>query len=400
MVTGTLARIGNEVMELQRTELGELREAVGPSVVGSITMPHKRNPERSEHLDTLARLTRAHAGVMLEGDGPAPRARRPGWKAEWPTFPEVCLLTSTALGSPWTWCGPSRSTPTACARTSWTTTSSCPSRCSVPTPPGWASTRRRPSCSPAGRSPRRWSIAGRRGHHGGVVERVRSGDAETRHHGADGRACRRRRHGPCHSPARRHGRRRGRDGRGPELVDGAYTYEIRTAGALHDGLNLADMAHLLQLVTDGIVPRPAASDLAGALERADASDWTDFGYDPHFGEPYSSRERRFESELGDAAGWLPPAAPVARRPASAFRLHLRREGCELVLAAARLAAALGRRGREHRNTLFADHTYLQPAQPSTVGHYLTSFAYPVLRDGERLLRVVDWLNASPCGAGA
>ena len=52
-VTGTLARIGNEVMELQRDEIGELREPTGPDVVGSITMPHKRNPERSEHLDTL-----------------------------------------------------------------------------------------------------------------------------------------------------------------------------------------------------------------------------------------------------------------------------------------------------------------------------------------------------------
>ena len=66
----------------------------------------------------------------------------------------------------------------------------------------------------------------------------------------------------------------------------------------------------------------------------------------------------------------------------------------------RLAAALAVRGREHRSTLFADHTYLQPAQPSTVGHYLTSFAYPVLRDAQRLLGVVDWLNGSPCGAGA
>ena len=97
MVTGTLARIGNEVMELQRTELGELRERSDASVVGSITMPHKRNPERSEHLDTLARLTRAHAGVcsrrmvqLHERDGR-------GWKAEWPTFPELCLLASTAL---------------------------------------------------------------------------------------------------------------------------------------------------------------------------------------------------------------------------------------------------------------------------------------------------------------
>ena len=127
-----------------------------------------------------------------------------------------------------------------------------------------------------------------------------------RHHGADGAPSTSSRPvSPASSTPRR---RRGRDRRRPELVDGAYAYEIRTAGALHDGLNLADMAHLLQLVADGIVPRAAASDLAGALERADASDSTDFGYDA-FGEPYSSRERRFESELGDVAGWLPAGRP-------------------------------------------------------------------------------------------
>jgi argininosuccinate lyase len=34
-----------------------------------------------------------------------------------------------------------------------------------------------------------------------------------------------------------------------------------------------------------------------------------------------------------------------------------------------------------------------------VGHYLLSFAYPVIRDGRRLLDVFDWLNGSPAGAG-
>ena len=97
LVTGTLARIGNEVMELQRAEIGELGEGTDPSVVGSITMPHKRNPERSEHLDTLARLTRAHAGVMLEAMVQIHERDGRGWKAEWPAFPEICLLTSTAL---------------------------------------------------------------------------------------------------------------------------------------------------------------------------------------------------------------------------------------------------------------------------------------------------------------
>ena len=84
-------------MELQRAEIGELAEGSDGAVVGSITMPHKRNPERSEHLDTLARLARAQAGVMLEAMVQIHERDGRGWKAEWPAFPELCLLTSSAL---------------------------------------------------------------------------------------------------------------------------------------------------------------------------------------------------------------------------------------------------------------------------------------------------------------
>ncbi len=44
LITGTLAKLGNEVYNLQRPELGELSEAPTEGVVGSITMPQKRNP--------------------------------------------------------------------------------------------------------------------------------------------------------------------------------------------------------------------------------------------------------------------------------------------------------------------------------------------------------------------
>ena len=96
MVSATLARIGDEVYELQRPEIGELREPVRDGVVGSITMPHKRNPERSEHLDTLARLVRANAGVLVEGMVGGHERDGRSWKAEWVALPEVCLLTTTA----------------------------------------------------------------------------------------------------------------------------------------------------------------------------------------------------------------------------------------------------------------------------------------------------------------
>ncbi|HYJ69806.1 MAG TPA: adenylosuccinate lyase family protein [Nocardioidaceae bacterium] len=97
MVCGTLARIGNEVYELQRPEIGELREPTTAATVGSITMPHKRNPEGSEHLDTLARLARANAAVLVEGLPAGHERDGRAWKAEWIALPEICLLTGVAL---------------------------------------------------------------------------------------------------------------------------------------------------------------------------------------------------------------------------------------------------------------------------------------------------------------
>jgi adenylosuccinate lyase len=97
LICGTLARIGGEVYELQRPEIGELAEAAPAGTVGSITMPHKRNPEASEHLDTLARLVRASAAVMTEGLAQQHERDGRGWKAEWVALPEACLLAAAAL---------------------------------------------------------------------------------------------------------------------------------------------------------------------------------------------------------------------------------------------------------------------------------------------------------------
>jgi adenylosuccinate lyase len=97
LIGGTLARIGGEVYELQRPEIGELAETSPAGTVGSITMPHKRNPEASEHLDTLARLVRASAAVMVEAVAQQHERDGRGWKAEWVALPEACLLATAAL---------------------------------------------------------------------------------------------------------------------------------------------------------------------------------------------------------------------------------------------------------------------------------------------------------------
>jgi adenylosuccinate lyase len=96
-ITGTLAKVGNEVYNLQRPELGELSEAPTEGVVGSITMPQKRNPERSEHLVTLARLVRADAGLALEGLTGEHERDGAAWKTEWQALPRAVAAAAVAL---------------------------------------------------------------------------------------------------------------------------------------------------------------------------------------------------------------------------------------------------------------------------------------------------------------
>ncbi len=62
-------------------------------------MPHKRNPESSEHLVTLARLVRAQAGLLLDGIEQQHERDGRGWKVEWLALPEVCELTMVAVST-------------------------------------------------------------------------------------------------------------------------------------------------------------------------------------------------------------------------------------------------------------------------------------------------------------
>lgn len=96
-ISATAGKIGNEVYQLQRPEIGELRETFTPGTVGSITMPHKRNPEISEHLVTLSRVVRAQAGLAL--DGMVCEHERDGraWKTEWLVVPEAAMYFAACV---------------------------------------------------------------------------------------------------------------------------------------------------------------------------------------------------------------------------------------------------------------------------------------------------------------
>jgi argininosuccinate lyase len=189
------------------------------------------------------------------------------------------------------------------------------------------------------------------------------------------------------------------EGPAPELVESGFYLENADAPLLHAGLNRADLAHVLDLHQRGVIPERSARRLLGLLLETVATPAEDFPYDPAFGEPYNSRERFFTQRIGDDAGWLHAGRPRREAVRIALRLHLRGQLVDLIEAAADLADTIATRAAEHSRTWLPDQTYLQHAQPSTFGHYLLSFGYPVLRDARRLHDALVWTNTSPGGAG-
>lgn len=184
-----------------------------------------------------------------------------------------------------------------------------------------------------------------------------------------------------------------------ELIDAGFAWEIADAPLLHDGLNLADLGHVLDLHLRGIIPTDSARELLGELLLAYATPAEDFPYDANFGEPYNSRERLFAERLGTTAGWLHAGRPRREAARVALRILLRGQTAQLVGDAGRFASTISEVANEHRHVLMPDQTYLQQAQPSTFGHYLLAFAPPALRDGQRLMAALQEVNLSPGGAG-
>jgi len=185
----------------------------------------------------------------------------------------------------------------------------------------------------------------------------------------------------------------------PELVAAGFALESADAPFLHRGLNLADLAHVVDLRSRGIVPEEPARALLGLLLETSEMTVEEFPYDPSHGEPYNSREYYFAGRLGDVAGWLHAGRPRREAARIALRLHLRSQVVEMVEEAARFCNAVAGLAEAHAETLMPDQTYRQQAQPSTFGHYVISFAYPTARDGRRLLDGLEWVNNSPGGAG-
>lgn len=188
-------------------------------------------------------------------------------------------------------------------------------------------------------------------------------------------------------------------GPAPELVEAGYAVELADAPLLHRGLGLADLAHVLVLREAGVIGEAESRELLAVLVEFLDTSVERFPYDPVYGDAYNSREHELERRLGTTAGWLHTGRTRREAGRIAFRLAIRERLLDLHATVSRLVSALITRAESEAETVWADTTYLQPAQPSTFGHYLGAFAEEASRHLDRLEAAHRWFDLSPGGVG-
>lgn len=97
MTASTAGKISAEIINLQRTEIGEVEEPFPMGKVGSSTMPHKRNPMVCEAVLALARMVMRAVPLALDAMIQDHERDWTGDHLEWAYLGEVCIMTDAAL---------------------------------------------------------------------------------------------------------------------------------------------------------------------------------------------------------------------------------------------------------------------------------------------------------------
>ena len=93
MLAGSFGKIGQDVILLAQTEVGEVLESTDASRGGSSTMPHKANPIGSEMMVVAARATGALQSALQAAAIQEHERSTHGWQLEWLVLPQMVALT-------------------------------------------------------------------------------------------------------------------------------------------------------------------------------------------------------------------------------------------------------------------------------------------------------------------
>lgn len=162
-----------------------------------------------------------------------------------------------------------------------------------------------------------------------------------------------------------------------------------------------EYAHTLMLARQGIMPAQEAASCIRALDQLDREEIRRAEYDGSFEDLFFYLEKKFAAACGaEVAGKMHTARSRNDIDLTMYRMVLRQRLLDLFEALLELRGTLCELAWEHRAALMPAYTHNQPAQPTTLGHYLMAYIEILERDAKRIRDAYVRVNRNPLGACA
>src|SRR5579871_2871338 len=168
-----------------------------------------------------------------------------------------------------------------------------------------------------------------------------------------------------------------------------------------DSLLEIHYAHTRMLRKQAILTPEEERQLLSALDGLDRGQIDAARYDGSCEDLFFFIERLLEQACGrEVAGKMHTARSRNDIAITLYRMTARRELLKLARGVSEARSALLSLAAEHLETVMPAHTHTQPAQPTTLAHYLLAVCEFLARDTERLEAAFARVNLCPMGAAA
>ena len=162
-----------------------------------------------------------------------------------------------------------------------------------------------------------------------------------------------------------------------------------------------DLAHAIMLAEQGIITRNEARSLLKAVSEIDRERIRQARFDGSCEDLFFYIETLITEVCGDdVAGRLHTARSRNDIDVTIYRMRLRHDALALLRATMDLRGVLLDLAAQHHETVIPAYTHTQPAQPTTLAHYLLSMAETLGRDVIRQQRALENMNFCPLGSCA
>src|SRR4028118_497802 len=150
-----------------------------------------------------------------------------------------------------------------------------------------------------------------------------------------------------------------------------------------------DLAHAIMLAEQEIITETELRALLATLKNLDFDSIRRAEYDGSFEDLFYYLQREITRNCdADTAGKLHTARSRNDIDVTIYRLYLRRQILRLLRETMNLRRNFLNLAAEHHESLIPAYTHTQPAQPSTLAHFLLAMAENLGRDIKRLQREI------------